>query len=49
MIYKNWLEDSQVCCHFAKKDVREFFTFEVDLFEAHEEELDQFGYFEDDL
>jgi hypothetical protein len=38
MIYKNWLKDVQVGCHFAKKDVEEFFTFEPDLFEAHEEE-----------
>jgi len=49
MIYKNWLEDVQVGCHFAKKDVGEFLTFEIDLLEAHEEELDQFGYFENDL
>jgi hypothetical protein len=26
-----------------------FFTFEAKLFEDHKEELDQFGYFEDDL
>jgi hypothetical protein len=39
----------QVGYHCAKKDVENFFTFEVDLFEAHEEELDQFGCFEDDL
>jgi len=49
MIYKNWLEDVGVGCHFAKKDVGELFTYEVDLLEAHEEKLDQFGYFEDDL
>ncbi len=42
MIYKNGY-------HFAKKDVGKIFTFEVDLFEAHEKELDQLGCFEDDL
>jgi hypothetical protein len=35
--------------HFAKTDVGEFFTSEIDLLESHEEELDQFSYFEDDL
>ncbi len=49
MMYKNWPKDAQVDCHFAKKDVEEFFTFEANLFEAHEEELDQSGSFEDDL
>jgi hypothetical protein len=48
-MYKNWPKDAQVDCHFAKKDVEEFFTFEANLFEAHEEELDQSGSFEDDL
>jgi hypothetical protein len=48
-IYKNWTEDARVDCHFAKKDVGEFFTFEANLLEAHEEKLDQFGYFENDL
>ncbi len=43
MIYKNWLEDVRVGCHFAKKDVGELFTYEVNLFEAHEKELEQFG------
>jgi hypothetical protein len=49
MIYKNWVKDVQVGCHFAKKDVEELFTFEANLLEAHEEKLDQFGYFENDL
>jgi hypothetical protein len=39
MIYKNWPKDAQVGCHFTKKDVGEFFTFEANLFEAHKEEL----------
>jgi hypothetical protein len=38
LIYKNWPANAQVGCHFAKKDVEEFFTFEIDLLEAHEEE-----------
>ncbi len=49
MIYKNWSKDAWVGCHFAKKDVGEFFTFVTNLLKTHEEELDQFGYFEDDL
>jgi hypothetical protein len=49
MIYKNWPKDERVGYHFAKKDVREFFTFKVNLFEAHKEELDQSSCFEDDL
>jgi len=49
MIYKNWPKDVWVGCHFAKTDVGEFFTSEIDLPESHEEELDQFSYFEDDL
>ncbi len=38
MMYKNRSEDAQVGCHFAKKDVEEFSTFEANLLEAHEEE-----------
>jgi hypothetical protein len=49
MIYKNWQEDVWVGCHFANKNVGEFFTFEIDFLEAHEKKLDQFGYFEDHL
>jgi hypothetical protein len=41
MIYKNWPKDAQVGCYVAKKDVGEFFIFEANIFEAHEEELDQ--------
>ncbi len=39
MVYKNWPKDAQVGCHFAKKDVREFFTSRTNLLEAHEKEL----------
>jgi hypothetical protein len=49
MTYKNWPKYAQVGCHFAKKDVGEFFTFEANLFEAHKEEPDQSRSFEDEL
>jgi hypothetical protein len=48
MIYKNWPKDAQVGCYVPKKDVGEFFIFEANLFEAHEEESDQSASFEDD-
>lgn len=45
MIYKNWPNDVEVRCHLANIYIGGFFNLEIDLFDAHEDELGKFDYF----
>lgn len=49
MIYKNWPDDAQTNCELASGDVDDFFSKESDLLDDFEEDLEEAGYFSDQM